>query len=57
MMKAPAIVFGTDPETKNFFVGTKRLFNKKKIMINYDHNDIDRNHGHNKGCIYSACGI
>ena len=44
---APAIVFGTDPETKNFFVGTKSVFNKKKIMINYDHNDIDRNHGHN----------
>ena len=42
---APAIVWGTDPETGNFFVGTKSVFNKKKIKINYSHEDIDRNHG------------
>ena len=26
---APAIVWGTNPQTKNFFVGTKSVFNKK----------------------------
>ena len=43
---APAIVWGTNPETGQFFVGTKSVFNKKKIKINHDHEDIQRNHGH-----------
>jgi len=43
---APSIVWGTNPETGNFFVGTKSVFNKKKIMINETHDDINRNHGH-----------
>jgi len=30
---APAIVWGTNPATGNFFVGTKSVFNKKKIRI------------------------
>ena len=30
---APAIVWGTNPMTGNFFVGTKSVFNKKKIRI------------------------
>ena len=30
---APAIVWGTDPATKTFFVGTKAVFNKKKPLI------------------------
>ena len=30
---APAIVWGTNPATGNFFVGTKSVFNKKKIII------------------------
>ncbi len=42
---APAIVFGTDPETGKFFVGTKSVFNKKKIKVNYSIEDILRNHG------------
>ena len=43
---APSIVWGTNPETGKFFVGTKSVFNKKKIKINHDHEDIQRNHGH-----------
>ena len=42
---APAVVFGTDPETGKFFVGTKSVFNKKKIKVNYCVEDILRNHG------------
>ena len=41
---APAIVWGTNPATGNFFVGTKSVFNKKVIKINETHDDIDRNH-------------
>jgi len=45
---SPAIVWGTNPKTGNFFVGTKSVFNKVKIMINESHEDIDTNHGHIK---------
>ena len=31
---SPAIVWGTNPATGNFFVGTKSVFNKVKININ-----------------------
>ena len=41
---APAIVWGTNPATGNFFVGTKSVFNKKVIKINESHDDIDQNH-------------
>ena len=41
---APAIVWGTNPATGNFFVGTKSVFNKKVIKINETHDDIDCNH-------------
>ena len=41
---SPAIVWGTNPQTGNFFVGTKSVFNKVKIKINETHDDIDRNH-------------
>ena len=30
---APAIVFGTKPANGKFFVGTKSVFNKRKIKI------------------------
>ena len=40
----PAIVWGTNPATGNFFVGTKSVFNKKLIKINESHADIDANH-------------
>ena len=41
---APAIVWGINPATGNFFVGTKSVFNKVKIKINESHQDIDANH-------------
>ena len=37
---APAIVFGTNPENGRFFVGTKSVFNKKKIKICYTQSDV-----------------
>ena len=42
---SPAIVWGTNPENGKFFVGTKSVFNKVRIKINYSHNDIECNHG------------
>ena len=45
---APAIVFGTNPENDEFFVGTKSVFNKKKVKINYTHADIEKNHSNNQ---------
>jgi len=41
---APAIVWGRNPATGNFFVGTKSVFNKVKIKINETHTQIDHNH-------------
>ena len=41
---APAIVWGTNPATNSFFVGTKSVFNKVKLKINESHADIDNNH-------------
>jgi hypothetical protein len=37
---APAIVWGTNPATGKFFVGTKSVFNKVKIKINESHQEI-----------------
>ena len=42
---APAIVCGIDPESKQFFVGTKSVFNKKEPKVNFTEADIDKNHG------------
>ena len=52
---APAIVWGTNPATGNFFVGTKSVFNKVKIKINESHQDIDANHTGNVADILHAC--
>ena len=52
---APAIVWGTNPATGNFFVGTKSVFNKVKIKINESHADIDTNHTGNVADILHAC--
>ena len=52
---APAIVWGTNPATGNFFVGTKSVFNKVKIKINESHQDIDRNHTGNVAAILHNC--
>ena len=43
---APAVVCGIDPESGNFFVGTKSVFNKKDPKVNFTEEDIDKNHGH-----------
>ena len=52
---APAIVWGTDPATGTFFVGTKSVFNKKLIKINHSHEEIDRNHVGNVANILHHC--
>jgi len=52
---APAIVFGTNPANGKFFVGTKSVFNKKKVLINYTHEDIDKNHKGNVANILRLC--
>ena len=41
---APAIVWGVNPDNNRFFVGTKSVFNKVQVKINYNHNDIEVNH-------------
>ena len=41
---APAIVWGTNPENGQWFVGTKSVFNKQKVKINYCTEDIIANH-------------
>ena len=52
---APAIVWGTHPDTGRFFVGTKSVFNKKLIKINYTHADIDKNHKGYVAIVLHAC--
>ena len=52
---APAVVWGTCPFTGRFFVGTKSVFNKKKIKINYSHYDISLNHEGNVASILHVC--
>ena len=52
---APAIVWGRNPRTENFFVGTKSVFNKRLIKINESHEDIDKNHEGNVATILHEC--
>ena len=52
---SPAIIWGTNPATGNFFVGTKSVFNKVKIKINHSHSEIDANHEGNVAGILHAC--
>lgn len=40
---SPAIFSGQDPETNQFFVGTKSVFNVTP-KVNFTHEDIDKNH-------------
>lgn len=47
---SPSIVFGTHPETGQFFVSSKSAFNKEP-KINYTLEDIQRNHGHAPGLV------
>ena len=52
---SPAIVWGTNPATGKFFVGTKSVFNKVKIKINHSHEEIDQNHSGEVANILHAC--
>ena len=52
---SPAIVWGTHPVTHKFFVGTKSVFNKKLIKVNYTHRDIDKNHKGLVAIILHSC--
>ena len=52
---APAIVFGTDPRNGKFFVGTKSVFNKVKVKICYDQEDIDKYYKGNVADILRLC--
>ena len=40
---APAIICGKEPESGNFFIGTKSVFNKEP-KLNFSEEDIDKNH-------------
>jgi hypothetical protein len=46
---APAIVWGTNPESGKFFVCTKAAFNKQKIRLCYNQDDIFTHFGHQPG--------
>jgi hypothetical protein len=52
---APAIVWGIDPANGEFFVGTKAVFNKKKIRIAHNHEEIDLFYEGNVADILHAC--
>jgi hypothetical protein len=52
---APAIVWGIDPATGTFFVGTKAVFNKKKIRIAHSHDEIDQHYEGNVANILHSC--
>jgi hypothetical protein len=52
---APAIVWGTDPACGEFFVGTKAVFNKKKIRIAHNHDEIDQFYQGEVAAILHAC--
>ncbi len=47
---SPSIVFGTHPQTGQFFVASKSAFNKNP-KINYTPEDIEKNHGHAPGLV------
>jgi hypothetical protein len=47
---APSIVFGIDPRTKRFFVGTKSVFNKDPKTAFTD-DDIEQMYGHAPGLV------
>jgi len=52
---APAIVWGIDPANGEFFVGTKAVFNKKKIRIAHNHEEIDAFYQGEVARILHAC--
>jgi hypothetical protein len=52
---SPAIVWGIDPACGEFFVGTKAVFNKKKIRIAHSHEEIDLHYEGNVANILHSC--
>ena len=52
---SPAIVWGIDPATGTFFVGTKAVFNKKKIRIAHSHDEIDQHYEGDVANILHSC--
>ena len=52
---SPAIVWGIDPACGEFFVGTKAVFNKKKIRIAHNHEEIDLFYQGEVATILHAC--
>ena len=43
---SPALVWGTNPENGKFFISTKSAFNKRKIRLCYNEEDIFTHFGH-----------
>jgi len=43
---APALVWGTNPQNGKFFVCTKAAFNKQKIRLCYNEDDVFQHFGH-----------
>lgn len=52
---SPAIVWGIDPACGEFFVGTKAVFNKKKIRIAHNHQEIDQHYQGEVAKILHSC--
>ena len=52
---SPAVVWGIDPACGEFFVGTKAVFNKKKIRIAHSHDEIDVHYEGEVARILHAC--
>lgn len=52
---SPAIVWGINPATDKFFVATKAAFNKKKIRIAHNHEEIDSFYSGNVADILHKC--
>jgi hypothetical protein len=52
---APAIVWGTNPANGKFFIGTKAVFNKVKIRIAHNHEEIDSFYQGEVARILHAC--
>jgi len=52
---SPAIVWGINPTTHQFFVGTKAVFNKVKIRIAHSHEEIDQYYSGNVADILHEC--
>jgi hypothetical protein len=52
---SPAVVWGKNPATGKFFVATKAAFNKKKIRIAHNHEEIDTFYQGEVARILHAC--